>query len=318
MDPRKYSQGQIELPYGCYDAKSLAYFPYLLRGLGWYILTKLNKTLKESRNQFLISVIMSYNEVANRKTKVIRQAEKEWDSLDWNLKYLWKYDKFSVSFNRLVLLLNNSNPSIHGEARLLDPDGIIRRQICDGSYTSKIEKEPTNNFLALMKEQFIKEFGEKEKYVLVMFSNFIPCTAPGHKCSELLTEYATRYDEQILIGYNVVYHDTDTNLSLRLMTDCANIYCTNLKDLRLELKRRKSAKEAEHDEKLETYLFDDEDYPNFKRIVRRFRNRSSKMMNENREIKHRILKHSDRDHFAGYSNEDSDDDVDFLERNPDC
>ncbi|CAC5370004.1 unnamed protein product [Mytilus coruscus] len=172
----------MKLPYGYYDAKSIAYFPYLLRGLGWDILRKLNKTLKESRRQFLISVIVSYNEVATRKTKVIRQAEKDWDSLDWNLKYLWKYDQFSVSFNRLVFLLNHPIPSIHGEARLLDPD------------------------------------------------------------------------------------DTDQNLSLRLMTTSDNVYCTNPNDLRLELNCRKNAKETKHEESeiLETYLFDDEDYPDLK------------------------------------------------------
>lgn len=310
----------MKLPYGYYDAKSIAYFPYLLRGLGWRILRKLNKTLQESRRQFLISVIVSYNEVATRNTNVIRQAEKDWDSLDWNLKYLWKYDQYSVSFDRLVFLLNHPIPSIHGEARLLDPDGTLRRQICDSSYKSKIDNEPTNNFLAGMKEQFIKEFGENEKFVLVMFSNFIPCTAPGHNCSEILTEYATRYNEQILIGYNNVYPDTDQNLSLRLMTKSDNVYCTNPNDLRLELKCRKNANETKHEESeiLETYLFDDEDYPNFKRIVKRFRNRSSKINNRKREIKYSMTKHSDKGYHSAERYDDSDGDVEFLERKTDC
>lgn len=87
MEPGKYSQSILKLPYGYYDAKSMAYYPYLLRGLVWCILKKLNKTLEESRKQFLISVIAVYNEVANRNANAIRQAEKEWDSLDWNLEY---------------------------------------------------------------------------------------------------------------------------------------------------------------------------------------------------------------------------------------
>ncbi|CAG2244725.1 unnamed protein product [Mytilus edulis] len=252
----------MKLPYGYYDAKSIAYFPYLLRGLGWHILRKLNKTLKESRRQFLISVIVSYNEVATRNTKVIRHAEKDWDSLDWNLKYLWKYDQYSVSFNRLVFLLNHPVPSIHGEARLLDPDGTLRRQICDSSYKSKIDNEPTNNFLA----------------------------------------------------------DTDQNPSLRLMTKSDNVYCINPNDLRLELKCRKNAKETKNEESeiLETNLFDDEDYPNFKRMVKRFRNRSSKNNNRKREIKYRISKHSDKGYYSGERYDDSDGDVEFLERKTDC
>ncbi|VDI62595.1 Hypothetical predicted protein [Mytilus galloprovincialis] len=302
----------FKLPYGHFDAKSISFFPYLLRGLGLRIMNKLNSTLTEQREQFIISAIVSYKEIACRNTEVIREAEGEWECLDLDSL---RFDHYSFSFNRLVFILNHPNPCIHGEARLLDPDGKTRRQIFDRPYQEQIGKESSNNFLAVMKEQFFKQFGENEKYVLVMFSHYIPCTLPGHMCAELLSEYATRYDEQILIGYTNVYKETNQNLSFRLMNKSDNIHCIKHKDLKLNC--RKNAKETRHEadgdsDILETYLFDDEDYPNFKRMVKRFRNRSSKLKNRNREIKKRISKYLDMDYISGDRDDDSDIDVNFV------
>ncbi|CAC5370005.1 unnamed protein product [Mytilus coruscus] len=148
-------QGITKLPYGYFDSKSISVFPYLLRGLGRRILKQLNRTLEEPIAQFFISVIVSYSEIACRNTKVICQSEREWESLDRNMECLWRFDQYSLSFNRLVFLLDHPNPSLHGEARLLDPDGTIRRQIYDSLYKRKIDKEKTHNFLAVMKEQFL-------------------------------------------------------------------------------------------------------------------------------------------------------------------
>ncbi|CAC5420346.1 unnamed protein product [Mytilus coruscus] len=310
-------QGIFKLPYGHFDAKSISFFPYLLRGLGLRILKKLNSTLNEPREQFIISAIVSYNEIACRNTEVIREAEGEWESLNSDSL---RFDHYSLSFHRLVFILNNHNPSIHGEARLLDPDGTTRRQIFDRPYQNKIGKESSHNFLAVMKEQFFKQFGENEKYVLIMFSHYIPCTLPGHMCAELLSEHSQSCGEQILIGYTNVYQDTDHNFALRLMNKSDNIHCIKQKDLKLNC--RKNAKETRHEpdedsDILETYLFDDEDYPNFKRMVKRFRNRSSKIKNRNRKIKKRIPKYLDRVHSSGDRYDDSDDDVNFGERNSD-
>ncbi|CAG2252087.1 unnamed protein product [Mytilus edulis] len=276
-------------------------------------MNKLNSALKEPREQFIISAIVSYNEIACRNTEVIRQAEGEWESLNSDSL---RFDNYSLSFHRLVFILNHPNPSIHGEARLLDPDGTTRRQIFDRSYQKQIGKESSNNFLAVMKEQFFDKFGKNEKYVIIMFSHYIPCTLPGHMCSELLSEYTTRYDEQLLIGYTNVYQETNQNLSLRLMNKSNNIHCINRKYLKLKFRNNAKETRHEHDEEselLETYLFDDEDYPNFKRMVKRFRNRSSKLKNRNREIKKRILKYSDRGDSSGDRYDDSDDDVNFVD-----
>ncbi|CAG2252086.1 unnamed protein product [Mytilus edulis] len=298
----------FKLPYGHFDAKSISFFPYLLRGLGLRIMNKLNSTLTEQREQFIISAIVSYKEIACRNTDVIREAEEEWECLNSDSL---RFDHSSLSFHRLVFILNNPNTSIHGEARLLDPDGKTRRQIIGNNLVKE-----SNNFLVVMKKQFCKQFGENEKYVLIMFSHFIPCTLPGHMCAELLSEYATRYDEQILIGYTNVYKETNHNLSLRLMNKSDNIHCIKQNDLKLNCRKKAIETRHEADEEsdmLETYLFDDEDYPEFKRMVKRVRNRSSKLKNRNREIKRRISKYLDMEDISGGLEDDNDDDVYFVD-----
>lgn len=71
------------------------------------------------------------------------------------------------------------------------------------------------------------------------------------------------------------------------MTNSDTIYCTNPNDLRLELKCRKNAKGPKHEESevLETHQFDDKDYPDFRRMVRRFRNRSFYIKNKKKKCK---------------------------------
>lgn len=150
----KYKSIRDKLPYGYFDSKTVSFFPYLFRGHGWRILQKLNRTLEVPTAQFLISVIVSYSKIACRNTKVIRQSEGEWKSLDKIMEYLWRYDQYCLSFNRLMFYLNQPNPSIHDKVRLLDQDETIRRQLYDSPYNRKIDTEPTNNFLAVMKEQF--------------------------------------------------------------------------------------------------------------------------------------------------------------------
>lgn len=94
-------------------------------------------------------------------------------------------------------------------------------------------------------------------------------TVPKDMCSGILGKYATRLNEHILMGCNNVYPETDQNLSLRLMTKRDNLYCINPNKLHLKWSCRKNATEPNHEESeiLETYLFDEEDYPDFKRMV---------------------------------------------------
>lgn len=58
-----------------------------------------------------------------------------------------------------------------------------------------------------------------------------------------------------------------------------NIHCIKQKVLKVNFRKNTKETKYEPDEDsdiLETYLFNDEDYLNFKRIVKRIRNRSSK------------------------------------------
>lgn len=102
-----------------------------------------------------------------------------------------------------------------------------------------------------MKEQFLfNKFEENKKYFLVMFSNYIPCTPPGHICAELFSTYATRYDEQMLIGCTNVYQVTNQNLSFRLMDKSDNIHCTKQNDLNLNCRKNTKSTRHEADDEL--------------------------------------------------------------------
>lgn len=81
---------------------------------------------------------------------------------------------------------------------------------------------------------------------------------------------------------------------------------------------RKNAKETRYEpdedsDILETYLFNDEDYPNFKWIIKRIRNRSSKLKNGIEKMKNRISKYLDMGDISGDKDDDSDDDVNFVD-----
>jgi hypothetical protein len=67
-------------------------------------------------------------------------------------------------FSRLVVLLNLPEPYTHGEARLFDPDGKIRKTIYQDRYLKYINARHDINFLGKMKHEFYNTFGAYSKY----------------------------------------------------------------------------------------------------------------------------------------------------------
>lgn len=107
----------------------------------------------------------------------------------------------------MVILLNSNGK--HGEARLL----------------SHQKHDRNINFLKQMREQFVEEFGEKEKenYILCMFSYYVPCTIKGHKCAKLKGEFSDKTGKQVIISYDQVYNATNLNKALQVMESSKNI-----------------------------------------------------------------------------------------------
>jgi hypothetical protein len=68
----------------------------------------------------------------------------------------------TTKFSRLVVLLNLPEPCTHGEARLFDPDGKIRKTLCQDRYLKYINARHDILFLEKMKHEFYNTFGPNE------------------------------------------------------------------------------------------------------------------------------------------------------------
>ncbi|CAC5420345.1 unnamed protein product [Mytilus coruscus] len=133
-------------------------------------------------------------------------------------------DNYYVLFNRLVLLLNLpvANTSVHGEARLLDFDSQLRQEICN---PCNFEHENNANIFQQMEKQFFEEFGDEEKYIICMFSHYIPCTISGHQCAELIQKFSTKHGKQIILSYDRAFDKTNQKIARNIMNDNKNVFC---------------------------------------------------------------------------------------------
>jgi hypothetical protein len=77
-------------------------------------------------------------------------------------------------------------PRTHGEGRLFDHDGKIRKTICQDQYLNDINACHHVDVLEKMKYDFHGTFKGNEKYVICMFSHYLPCTEPEHLCSRVV------------------------------------------------------------------------------------------------------------------------------------
>jgi hypothetical protein len=163
-------------------------------------------------NQFVIAAICSTSEVTNSDDDFIVKAEKWFASLSTRN---FTFNERFLKYKRMVYLLNYNG--IHGESRLLDCTGKRRRNIGTNSTTTW-----RRDFLAEIKEEFYQQFDRDENYQLVLYTHYIPCTLPKHKCSKILADYAAGHNK-LVIGYDLVWRET-----------CEQKARSNLKDTQLK------------------------------------------------------------------------------------
>lgn len=131
---------------------------------------------------------------------------------------------------RIVVLQNSKDENAckwHGEARLLDPTGRLRREIhSELNNSSKwLVKYTTdkNKFMDNLKQAYYAKFGTFESCCLLIFSHFVPCTIKLHKCCEVIRKYAEETHIDIVIAYDEVYKDTNVKMSLRCLQSCLRV-----------------------------------------------------------------------------------------------
>ena len=227
----------------------------------------------QTRRQFVTAAIVSCREIEMEDLKCIIDANNKLNVLQTTNTKVKVHDYFLL-FKRIVVILNLPSPKIHGECRLFDPHCRIRREICEIYNPSDFKQTNNIHFLNKMKQHFFQICGQWEKYVICVFTFFIPCTIPGHMCSKLLCEFATQNNEQLILSYAEVHNLTNPKIAWSDMKNCENLYCMHSKDVHfisvVDLPL------TDINETIEAWLFDDEDYPECSRLVRRFAKRTSK------------------------------------------
>ncbi|KAH3737694.1 hypothetical protein DPMN_044287 [Dreissena polymorpha] len=114
---------------------------------------------------------------------------------------------------RVLYLRNNC---VHGEGRLLDPDGSTRREIA--TKPNEINTDQ-NTFLSDMEQSFRNEFGDSTPPQLLVYTHYLPCTLDSHHCAELLRDYVTKTSRNVTVGYTEVFVKSDQERALQTLKD---------------------------------------------------------------------------------------------------
>ena len=253
-----------------------------LREFGTDVIGLFNDQLHDQTKQFVVAALVSVREIETTDLSIITAANLKFQSLCRSGRE-FKLDRYYMLFSRLVVLLNLPEPCTHGEARLFDPDGRIRKTICQDQYLKHINARHDIHFLEKMKHEFYNTFGQNEKYVICMFSHYLPCTEPTHLCSWVLCEFATKHKEQIIVSYyHVLYFYANANKAWNLMRRNDNIYCMHAKDVCFTPKIQLPGINIE--DTIDEWLDDDEDFSSFSRLVKRFQ-KPTLICRENRKEK---------------------------------
>lgn len=203
-----------------FNIHTKANFPKLLGDFG----REVKIVYPDMPNQFVCAAFVSYREMENWDINVITDAREQLRIFNrFNVNIL---NNYYVLFNRLVVLFNRqvANTSVHGEARLLDSDSQLRKKICN---QHNFDHENNPNILLQMEKQFFEKYKQEENYVICMFSYYIPCTIPGHKCAELIRMYSERNGKQIILSYDCAFRDTNLKLALNIMKANNNVFCVH-------------------------------------------------------------------------------------------
>lgn len=209
--------------------KSVAKFCKSLKDFGERSMPLFKDQVRYEMKQFVAAAFVSNEEIKNEDIGIIQEADRRLTNALATKNVSDIYDNYSLSFNRLVVLMNTSEPKRHGEARLLDPSGVIRHTILTPPFNSSCIDEEDMNFLQILTEHFVRKF-EHDRFIVCMFSHFIPCTESKHQCARLVDEFA-KLNNEVIISSENVYYETDHETAWKVMKSNDRIYCLPPKEL---------------------------------------------------------------------------------------
>ena len=213
--------------------KNVTRFMIRLKDVGMEANYLIRKAIGESslqKRQFVISMLVSPDEVMNEDMseiiafqehllnldKLISEKEKrgnECNNTNNHRPKLTLSGRYILK-NRICVLLNSPWREVHGEARLLDPNG---------EFLTELLEKPMNreeyNYLDSMRESFYKIYEDHVEYVIMLFSFNIPCTVPEYMCSKLIGRFVEKNGETVIVAYDKTFYSTNKELALSNMRD---------------------------------------------------------------------------------------------------
>lgn len=186
--------------------------PLLFRKTGW------------ERNQYMVASIVSLGEIENEDFRFIVEPRNTLERILTDNEECDSFENYSLCFERIVVLLNLPDPSMHGEERLLDPDGRIRRNICNLNAESSVFLNDIK-FLDRMKSQFFQKFRTSTTYLICIFSHYVPCMLRVHACAKLIDEYVRKTNDFVIVSSEHRYWETDSKEAWTTMKQNPNIFC---------------------------------------------------------------------------------------------
>ena len=150
-----------------FEKTSVAKLFHHLRDFGRKSLPLFSGRVYREQGQFIVAALISTTEIEREDFRFIMEEKRTLSQKIVAAKNdtLTVYENYSLSFDRLVVLMNLPWPKTHGEARLLDPEGCLRRNICKTNCDKIIDED----YLGRMKMQFMQKFGKCETILFAYF-----------------------------------------------------------------------------------------------------------------------------------------------------
>ncbi|KAL4237971.1 hypothetical protein ACF0H5_002681 [Mactra antiquata] len=157
-------------------------------------------------NQYMVTCLVSSSELKTGDTSFLEYVLFHISEHVPKIENIFECDRLKFFLNKNH---KKGKKCRHTEKILLDPDNRIPQSenFQAEHYTAELFTE--SEHLSSMQEEFRKKFGDNEKSYLLIFSHYVPCTIKHHHCAELLGRYVDVTGQQVVVGYEKVFPETD-------------------------------------------------------------------------------------------------------------
>ncbi|KAH3829928.1 hypothetical protein DPMN_103159 [Dreissena polymorpha] len=178
-----------------------------------------NEMNERVKKQFLMASLVSTTELFDMDFSLLRDFQQHLETLRTDQQRRQITSTRLIRHKRTIFILNifSDNKYTHGESRLLDPTGDIRRKMNICSEHTDMSGKDVDLYLEKMRREFYFMYPAHFKPSLVMYSYYVPCTCAEHNCALAVSEFSKQAKENVYVGYSDVFRATDEDLSVKLL-----------------------------------------------------------------------------------------------------